>query len=324
MKNNYQRAAYISVFFGLLAFGFYGVAVLSIDFFSTRFLNLGPYPDGIEYFSAALNILHDNSYTIQVGTEHYPPRYPFGYSLFMLPALMLLPPAQAILAPFLTNQIVGLFMLCGFFVYYFSQRRFLAAGLSVLLIASCPSFISFARSPLSEISSVALIVLAHSFVVSGIKREKVLPFIIGAFIFGLAILVRTQFIFFGPLLLSPFLLKKKGWSYKLLLTFGSGLVYLLAALPLFLYNWKVFGHPLQTGYHFWVPGSLHNAFSPENISGHFDSIWKAFTMQEEAFRVANLFGPGVYFTVFFIILFSVSFFIFFLKREQCYLTLFLL
>src|SRR5919198_2529760 len=102
----------------ILALLFYYGAVLRIDFKRTNFLDLGPYPDGVEYFAQANSILNEGAPTMQIGYDKLPSRYPPGYPILMIPWLRFLP-HNGILAPFRTDQTIGLLLLAGHFSRYF-------------------------------------------------------------------------------------------------------------------------------------------------------------------------------------------------------------
>ena len=86
------------------------------------FLDLGPYTDGVEYFAQAKSILKEGSPTIQIGYDKLPSRYPPGYPILMIPWLRFLP-HHGILAPFRTNQTIGLLLIAGTFALYFAIGR---------------------------------------------------------------------------------------------------------------------------------------------------------------------------------------------------------
>ena len=60
----------------------------------------------------------------------------------MLPWLKLLPHNE-ILAPFRTNETVGLLLLISGFIFYFAIGRPLSGGLAALLLATQPGFVLF-------------------------------------------------------------------------------------------------------------------------------------------------------------------------------------
>ena len=122
----------IGIFCFVLALLFYYGAVLRIEFKRTYFLDLGPYPDGVEYFAQAKSILKEGAPTIQIGYDKLPSRYPPGYPILMIPWLKFLP-HNGILAPFRTNQTIGLLLFAGSFVFYFAIGRPLAWRISSLV-----------------------------------------------------------------------------------------------------------------------------------------------------------------------------------------------
>jgi len=91
----------------VLALLFYYGAVLRIELKHTDLLDLDPYPDAVEYFAQANSILKEGAPTIQIGNDKLPSRYPPGYPILMIPWLKFLP-HNGILAPFRTNQTIGL------------------------------------------------------------------------------------------------------------------------------------------------------------------------------------------------------------------------
>src|SRR5881398_822059 len=109
----------------VLALLFYYGAVLRIEFKRTHLLDLGPYPDGVEYFAQANSIMNESAPSIQIGYDKLPSRYPPGYSILMVPWLRFLA-HNGILAPFRTNQTIGLLLLLGCFALYLRIGRPLA------------------------------------------------------------------------------------------------------------------------------------------------------------------------------------------------------
>src|SRR6266498_1139863 len=160
-----------SIFCFVLSLLFYYGAVLRIEFKRTNFLDLGPYPDAVEYFAQANSILKEGAPTIQIGYDKLPSRYPLGYPVLMVPWLRFLP-HNGILAPFRTNQTVGLLLLAVSFMFYFAIGRPLAGGMATLLIATQPAFITFSRSSMSDLSGGAVAVLAFALVYLGFARSE--------------------------------------------------------------------------------------------------------------------------------------------------------
>src|SRR5438552_5838689 len=173
----------------VLALVFYYGAVLRIDLKRTNFLDLGPYPDAVEYFAQANSILKEGAPTIQIGYDKLPSRYPPGYPVLMIPWLKVLP-HNGILAPFRTNQMIGLLLFAGSFVLYFATGRPLAGGLAALLVATQPAFITFSRSSLSDLSGGAVTVLACALVYLGLAWRRRWLIYCAAIVLGLSLCIR--------------------------------------------------------------------------------------------------------------------------------------
>ncbi len=302
------RERSISLITGVLCFVlsllFYYGTVLRVDFSRTDFLDLGPYPDGVEYFAQAKSILKEGAPTIQIGYDKLPSRYPPGYPILMIPWLRFLP-HNGILAPFRTNQTIGLFLLAGSFVLYFAIGRPLAGGLAALLVATQPAFVTFSRSSISDLSGGAVIVLAFALVYLGLRWRRRWLIYLAAVVLGLSLFIRPQLMFMAPLLIAMALFpaneSRMRWFMHCFLAVAA---FAVAASPYFILNTLEFGHPLKTGYEFWLP-SLANkqgAFSLHNVPAQVTLIWSEITLRWNQFRVANLFGTGSYVVPAFVIL----------------------
>ena len=280
----------------VLSLLFYYGAVLRIEFTRTDLLDLGPYPDAVEYFAQATSILKGGAPAIQIGYDKLPSRYPPGYPLLMLPWLKVLP-HNGILAPFRTNQTIGLLLLIGGFGLYFAIGRPLAGGLGTLLLATQPAFISFSRSSMSDLSGATAVVLAFALVYLGLSSVRRWPIYCAAIVLGLSLCIRPQLLFMAPLLIAMALFPARdSWVRWLIHCCLVLVVFAAASSPYFIFNALEFGHPLKTGYDFWVPGWAESGqlFAVRNIPRQLVMIWSEITANWDEFRVANLFGTGTY------------------------------
>ena len=280
----------------VLALFFYYGAVFRVPLKQTHFLDLAPYPDGVEYFAQAKSILKEGAPTIQIGYDKLPSRYPPGYPILMIPWLKFLP-HNGILAPFRTNQTIGALLLAGSFMFYFAIGRPLAGGLAALLIATQPAFITFSRSSLSDLSAGAVTVLAFALVYSGLAWRRRLLIYCAAIVLGLSLCIRPQLVFMAPLLIAMALFPDNvSWARWFMHCCLALAVFAVAASPYFILNTLEFGHPLKTGYEFWVPAlaDKQGAFSFRNVPSQVSLIWSEITASWDQFRVANLFGTGTY------------------------------
>ena len=280
----------------VLALLFYYGAVLRIEFNRTDFLDLNPYPDAVEYFAQANSILKEGALTIQIGYDKLPSRYPPGYPILMIPWLRFLP-HNGILAPFRTNETIGLLLLISGFVFYVGIGRPLAGGLASLLLATQPAFISFSRSSISDLSGGAVIALAFALVYLGLAWRRRWLIYSAAIVLGLSLSIRPQLLFMAPLLIAMALFPANvSWTKWFMHCCLALAIFVIAASPYFVLNTLEFGHPLKTGYEFWVPtlADKQAAFSLHNVPRQGDMIWSEITASWDQFRVANLFGTGTY------------------------------
>jgi hypothetical protein len=290
----------------LLALLFYYGAVLRIEFKRTDFLDLNPYPDAVEYFAQANSILKEGSPTIQIGYDKLPSRYPPGYPVLTMPWLKFLH-HNGILAPFRTNQTIGLLLLtCGFMLYFVIGRP-LAGGLAALLIATQPAFITFSRSPMSDLSGGAFAVLGFALVYLGLGWRHRWLIYCAAIVLGLSLCIRPQLLFLAPLLIAMALFPAvESWSKWFIHCSLVLIVFALAASPYFIVNTLEFGHPLRTGYEFWGL-STDTAFSLRNVPPQLALVWSEISVSWDQYRVANLFGTGTYVVPAFILLSALGF-----------------
>jgi hypothetical protein len=301
----------------LCALTFYYFAVLKIDYHKTALLDLGPHPDAAEYFAQAKALLKDRWPSIQIGYDKLPSRYPFGYPALMLPWLKILPKADSVLAPFRTNQALGLFLLFAVFVFYLYLAMPLTGGFAALLLATLPGFFTFCRSSLSEISTSALFVLAFMFAYLGLKEERRWKIYLSAIFLGLSLNIRVQSLFFAPLLLAMALFPVRGGPRRWFLHCAAVLiVFTLAASPVLVLNTIQFHSPFKTGYGFWIPyfyefSDRHFFTKPLLLFLHYIPInaaflWREFSLGPQGFAAANIFGTGTSFVAAFVLLICVG------------------
>jgi len=289
----------------VLSLLFYYGAVLRVEFKRTSLLELGPYTDAVEYFAQANSILKEGAPTIQIGYDKLPSRYPPGYPILMIPWLKVLPQRDIILAPFRTNQTIGLLLLLGCFALYVRIGRPLAGGLAALLLATQPAFVTYSRSSMSDLSCATAAVLAFALVYFGLASRRRWPIYCAAVVLGVSLSIRPQLLFFAPLLISmalfPVFRSRAKWLLHCVLVI---LTFALAASPYFILNTFEFGHPLKTGYDFWVPWFTEKQmmFSVHNVPHQLAMIWSEVTGSWDQFRVANLFGTGTYVVPTFVLL----------------------
>jgi len=295
----------------LCALTFYYFAVLRVDYNNTMLLSLDPRPDATEYFAQAKALRRDAWPYIQIGYEKLPSRYPFGYPILMLPWLKVLRGTDSVLAPFRTNQTMGLLLLLAVFAFYLYLAMPLTGGFTVLLLATLPVFFTFCRSSLSEISASLLIVLAFMFAYLGVREERRWKIYLGAVLLGLSLNVRIQSLFFAPLLLAIAVPPMRGARLRWFFHCAAvPLVFVVAASPMLILNTIQFHSPLKTGYDLWASyfSRHHLLFCVRYIPRNALVLWREATLQPPGYEVAHIFGTGTSFVPPFLLLTCVALF----------------
>jgi 4-amino-4-deoxy-L-arabinose transferase-like glycosyltransferase len=289
----------------LCALTFYYFSVLRIDYRDTKLLYLG-HSDAAHYFAQAKALLKHELPDIQIGYEKLPSLWPVGYPALMLPWLKILPAADSILAPYRTNQTVGLLLLFGVFGFYLYLAMPLTGGFAALLLTTLPGFFAFCRSPLSDLSALAFVALAFMFAYLGLEEERRWKIYLSAAFLGLSLNIRLQSIFFVPLLLVMTLFPVKGARARWFLhCLALPIVFALAASPLLVLNSIQFHSPLKTGYAYWANPSFlaeHPLFSWRYIPYNAATLWRELALRPQQFTAMNYFGAGTCFVAAFIFL----------------------
>ncbi|MFL6546819.1 MAG: hypothetical protein ACJ8LM_16775, partial [Candidatus Udaeobacter sp.] len=308
----------------LCALTFYYFAVLRIDYSKTMLLDLGPHPDATEYFAQAKALGRNAWPYIQIGYDKLPSRYPPGYPVLMLPWLKLLPGGDVVLAPFRTNETLGLLLLLAVFAFYAYLAMPLTGGFAALLLATLPGFFTFCRSSLSDISASVLVVLAFMFSYLGVKHERRWKIYLSAVLLGLSINIRIQSLFFAPLLLAIALLPVRGRRTQWFLHCAAvPAAFVLAASPVLVLNAIQFHSPFKTGYDFWIPyfSENHLFFSFRYVPKNAAALWNEFSLRPLGYHTANIFGTGTSFVPAFILLTCAG--LFFIRFDRFVICAFL-
>jgi hypothetical protein len=309
LPSKFARAPFlVGVSLLVCALIFYYFSVLRVDYSRTALLDLGPYPDATEYFAQARSLLKDGWPSIQIGYEKLPSRYPFGYPILMLPWLGILPEADSVLAPFRTNQTIGLLLLLGVFGFYCYLAKPLTGGFAVLLLATLPGVFTFSRSSTSEISGSAFIVMAFMFAYLGLEEERRWKIYFAAVLLGFSLSIRLQVLFFAPLLLAMALFPASRRRVRWFLHCAAVLiVFALAASPVLMLHMIEFHSPFRTGYGYWVP-SNEASFSVRYVPQIAAHLWKELALSPNEYSAAHIFGTGTVFVPAFILLVGVGLF----------------
>ena len=326
MRNNRNFATTQTLVGALLficALVFYYFSVLTIDYRDTSLLDLGQ-SDATHYFAQANALLRYGFPSVQIGYDKMPSLWPAGYPALMLPWLKILPQTDSILAPFRTNQTIGLLLLFGVFGFYLYLAMPLTGGFAALLLATLPGFFIFGRSPLSDLSTSAFVALAFMFAYLGLKEERRWKIYLSAAFLGLSLNIRLQSIFFAPLLLAMALFPVKGERVRWFLhCLALPIVFALAVSPLLVLNTIQFHSPLKTGYDYYLGPVLAKAarFSWRYIPDNTALLWRELALRPQKYTAMNQFGTGTCFVAAFIVLACLG--VFFIRLNRSVICLFL-
>lgn len=225
-------------------------------------------PDTIEYALAAQNLVDRGHYAITLNGIDHPPRYPFGFSAFLITPILAFfkdDPRYAVYASFL----------CGLAVLILSwsiARRFFGewtAGGCVGVLLMFPPVLKYSREVFSDMA-VTMFFLILVFVIflwttcpKGLPGKRLSVFLGLTIAVGTSIKLSLALLLLIPIVLSTILSFTRPapervaihtyWSQRVLLSPASLVLYsfVIGILPLLLFNFQQFGSPLRTGYHYW-------------------------------------------------------------------------
>ena len=282
----------VSVLLLLAGVGYFYAAVPGVPDTLTVGKAQHPWPDGAEYLDAAVSLALDGSYTIHLAGEPHPPRYPFGYSAVVAVALLL--GSEPDLAAQRVNWAVGGLLLAFFLGVLWRRGHRLEACLSVALLATLPAFVILSRSPLSEVTSTLVAVVAVWALYVYSEKGSWTFGVVGAFLLGLGLCFRASNIFLFAFVPAA-IVARHGWQLRSLVRDQTvlGVCFSLGLLPVFIYNAIAFGHPLQTGYEYWVPfWNASQAFGLHYLEPNLTYFWQELMQREAEFTTATTYGPG--------------------------------
>ena len=267
---------------------------------TSAFYDLAPYPDGVQYFAAAVSLIDGGNGLIQINGELQPPLYPFGYSLLVAATIPFA--TEPVTAVYLVNVVASALILVLGGLVTWRLYGLLAASLVVLLIATLPAFVILGNSPMSGTTASLVVMASVSCWLLYALEGKSGWGILAAFLLGVGLWFKTASVFFVPLLffgtLSPTGMKPPQ-RVRALVVHGG--VSMIGVTPVLVYNWLRFGDPLRTGYHFWLGqgsglaanlGPSAPRFEFTNIGSRLLDLAREALELPMAFSTLNLYGYG--------------------------------
>jgi hypothetical protein len=236
-------------------------------------------PDSLEYAVGAYRMFHDGVYAITLNGIDLPPRYPIGFSLFVLVPGLLINSSSALGSGVLAVWIVTTL---GFPCVYLLGRRLyseVAGIIAVAIYLLIPGLWTASQEVLSNApaagASLATALLLYLLGTS-ISQRSVRIVVAGGAGCGILLLIACRPL--SVLLLLPVTL----WCRSRKASFAEILGILLPPIALCLataaYNQHVFGDLFRTGYHFYsaIPYD-HNSltFGVQYFMGNLRQLWSS-------------------------------------------------
>ena len=238
-----------------LVFILINLAIALIIIFKTAYnaSDLEIVPDSVEYAVAASRLVTNQSYTIVMDGQSWPPRYPPWFSMLVIaPAYLLFgdEPGNAVF-PIIFAGLLGIGT--AFFIGYQVSGPIcgVSASLSLLVL---PLYRYLSKQVMTDVPCVALILLACLLYLrlQTVSSHSRAPYLLAGILSGLCAAFRPV----CAAVILPFLWfiirnnPKRHAFQQIALVAIPGLLF--AVLTMF-YNYAVFGSPIRTGYHFWCP-----------------------------------------------------------------------
>jgi 4-amino-4-deoxy-L-arabinose transferase-like glycosyltransferase len=226
-----------------------GFALLLIA--GTGFANgqeLWPMPDAVEYAAIAVNLDSGLGPVLHFGGNTNPARYTIGYPLMLAVAYPLLghKPERLCLVTALTAliAIAGLYLLT---LWVFDRPSAVLAG---LLLATSPHFIGLSTCVLSDVPSLAVVVLAALAFLYAQEKESLVASGLCGLLVGLAVTIRvTNGAILVGMLAAALLVRPRRLRLAQVMAFAIGFT-AFPGLQAWV-NLHYLGSPLASGYVFW-------------------------------------------------------------------------
>ena len=228
-----------------------GFALLLIA--STGFANgqeLWPMPDAVEYAAIAVNLDRGLGPVLHFGGNSYPPRYTIGYPLILAAAYPLLGHRAERL--WIVTALTALIAIAGLYLmtlWVFDRPSAILAG---LLLATSPHFLGLSTCVMSDVSALAVVVLAVLAFLYAEEKESLVASALCGLLAGLTVTIRfTNGAILAGMLAAVLLVRPRRLQFARVMAFAIGLI-AFPGLQAWL-NLHYLGSILSNGYAFWLP-----------------------------------------------------------------------
>ena len=150
---------------------------------------LWPMPDAVEYAALAVNLDRGLGPVLQFGGNTYPSRYTIGYPLILAAAYPMLGRRPERLC--LVTALIALIAIAGLYVltlWMFDRPSAILAG---LLLATSPHFLGLSTCVLSDVPSLAVVILAALAFLYAEEKQSLAASALCGLLVGLAVTIRV-------------------------------------------------------------------------------------------------------------------------------------
>jgi 4-amino-4-deoxy-L-arabinose transferase-like glycosyltransferase len=226
--------------------------------------DLRPRPDALEYEEATRNLLAGEGYCLVFDGGRYPPRYPPGFSLLLVPAVWSTGGAYGSgIWTVLAAALVGIAALWALALVTSGPA---AAAAAALLLAVAPLHVRWSRAVMADVPATTLTTLLVLGALACLRRRASWTgwLALGA-LAGIGVLLRPTCLLVAAPLAAATLAQGGGARLALqrLGAFAGGVS--VGILPATLYGLTRFGSPVASGYGYWV---LADFFDWSYAMGH--------------------------------------------------------
>jgi 4-amino-4-deoxy-L-arabinose transferase-like glycosyltransferase len=243
-----------------------------------RGMELMPWPDGLEYAAAAVNLDRGLGPVLHFGGYSYPSRYTEGYPLMLAAAYPILGRRVELLC--LATMVLGLVAIVALYVLAFRMFDRPSAFAASVLLAMSPVFITYSTLVLSDVPTMTVTILTALALYHASEAEDatlsspawIVSAALGGLLAGFTVMIRptnaTMLVGLGA---AMFMVRCRRRLVELLpVAIAFGLAFAIFPAWQAWTNLRYLGGLTNSGYVFWVPevyGSFAKTFSARFLFG---------------------------------------------------------
>ncbi len=220
-------------------------------------------PDAIEYAAVAVNLDRGLGPVFHFGGISYPSLHPIGYPLILAAAYPLLGHRPERLC--LITALTALIAIAGLYIFTLWAFDRPSAVLAGLLLATSPHFLGLSTCVLSDVPSLAVVILAALAFLYAEEKESLVASALCGLLVGFAVAIRaTNGVILAGMLAAAILVRPRRLRLARAMAFAIG----FAPFP-GLQAWvnlHYLGSPLSSGYVFWLPEYYSSFFKAFKLS----------------------------------------------------------